>query len=220
MKFRCLIMVVGVLSSCKKNMTIPQVLPEVPDFAMGPANQEKDNPPLKPEIIHTTIGSSDTLTPRIQGKWLVSCARPSIGYPFVYNREVSITGSKYLDVIAAFLSPSDCQENKPMSMKLVVSGRLALVDGTQSTAKVNLTADETSFVFYKDDSIFAFFKKINPELVLNQEKRSQKQRTTFDLMRVEGTKLCYGSLDKDKNGLSEVNRPETTDLDSCLTLTK
>ncbi|MEI8025897.1 MAG: hypothetical protein WCI18_06090 [Pseudomonadota bacterium] len=219
MKYACTLFVI-LASSCKQVMPRTQRLQDAPDAILGSTSQDRQNAPLETEILHTSIGSSDTLTPRIQGKWTIHCANPTWGLPFYYNRDISFSHSTYSEVVTAFTSQSDCQDKKDVSMKLLTTGRLTLVDGTKASAKVNFISESARYFFYKDDSIFVFFKNEISDLILNQEKTIEKQQTTFGLMGLEEGKLCFGNFSVEKNGLSEARRPESLDLTGCLTLMK
>lgn len=222
MKYACTLFVI-LASSCKQVMPRSQRLQDAPDAILGSTSEDRQKAPLEAEILHTSIGSSDTLTPRIQGKWTIRCAKPSLGLPFFSNREISFSHSTYSEVVTAFTSQSDCKDEKDekdVSMKLLTKGRLNLVDGTKASAKVNFISETARYVFYKDDSIFVFFKNEISDLVLNQERIVEKQQTTFGLMGLEEGKLCFGNFTAEKSGLSEARRPESLDLMGCLTFMK
>ncbi len=222
MKYVCILFVI-LVSSCKQAMHRTKRLQDAPDAILGSASQNKQNAPLETEILHTSIGSSDTLTPRIQGKWTIRCANPSFKLPFFSDREISVSHSTYFEAITVYTSQSDCKDEKvekDVSLKLSTSGRLMLADGTKAIAKVNFISEDAKYIFYKDDSIFVFFKNLVSDLVLNQDITIKKQQTTFGLMGLEEGKLCFGNFSAEKSGLNEASRPESLDLNGCLTLTK
>jgi len=218
MKFTGLIVALN-LSACKQMPPHTQKLKEVPEAQLGAKSQDMEQG-TKTDVLHTSIGSSDTLSPRIQGKWILHCASPSFGMPYFYNREVTFSQSTYSEAITAFTNLSECQEDKNVSMKRFTTGRFTLVDGTRATAKVNFVSENARSVFYKDDSTFAFYKKTNPDLVLNQEKIDEIQQKAFGLMSIEDGKLCFGNFSQEKSGLSEADRPDSLDMASCLTFAK
>lgn len=210
------------LVSCKKSFTAPQVMPEFPEVNLTPKRSGEVAVPesiKEDEIVHTTIGSSNTLVPRIQGKWAIKCAPPSFLFPFPHDRELSFSGSNFSESLVFYPKGSDCKKAQEESGKITQSGRLLVVDGTTPLTKVNLTVETATYLFNKEDSIFAHFKSLNSDLKLAQEKKSQSPSTLFTLMGVENPKLCLGSYSLEKNGLSEGSRAEALEQTGCLTLT-
>ncbi len=218
MKFTGLIVVL-LLSACKQMAPHSQKFKEAPEAHLGAKSQDMEQGP-ETEVLHTSIGSSDTITPRIQGNWIIHCASPSFGMPYFYNREVTFSQSTYSEATTAFTNLSECQQDKNVSMKRLTTGRFALVDGTHATAKVNFVSENARSFFYKDDSTFAYYKKTTPDLVLNQEEIVETQQKTFGLMSLEDGKLCFANFSQEKSGLSEAGRPNSLDMTACLTLVK
>ena len=224
MKTVLLILTFLSLSSCKRSYTAPQIMPEFPEVNLTPkpsgAAKVPDSVNSENEIIYTTIGSSNTLVPRIQGKWTTKCAPPSWLYPFPHDRELSFSETNFIESLTFYPIGSDCLKAEDLSGKITHAGKILVVDGTIANTKVNLSTESTTYLFTKENSIFAHFKSLESDLKLAQEKKSQNSVNLFTLMRVDGSKLCFGLRSSEKNGLSEVNRPETLDESSCLIQTK